>query len=75
MFATKISNLTDARRKVLVDIQADAEPAALPASGADVSNLADDVAFEVGSSLFIVPTGNAYLWGEDEKWHLVAENA
>lgn len=70
MFATKISNLTDTRRKVLVDIQADEEPATLPQTGADVSNLADDVTFEVGSSLLVVPTAKVYLYGEDGEWHL-----
>lgn len=69
MYATKISNLTDTRRKVLVDIQADAEPSTLPASGADVTNLADDVTFAVGSTLFIVPTARAFMYGEDGEWH------
>lgn len=74
MFATNISNITSARRKVKVDIQADTVPDSLPATGEDVSNLANDVTFEVGSSLLVVPTAEVYLYGEDGEWHLTGSN-
>lgn len=69
MYATNIQ-ITPDRRKVKVDIQADTEPSTFPVNGADVTNLADDVTFEVGSSLLVVSPAAVYLYGEDGEWHL-----
>ena len=70
MYAVDISNITDERRKVLVSIQADTPPDSLPTTGETVTNLADDVTFAVGSSLYVVSTGAVYFYGEDSEWHI-----
>lgn len=74
MYATNFDNLSysPANRKSKVTIQVDEAPTTLPASGADVSNMPDDVEFEIGSTLLVVPTGDVYFWGEDSAWHLTA---
>lgn len=69
MYATNIEHKSNDLRKVKVDIQADTEPSTMPVNGADVSNLADDVTFDVGSSLFVVEGATAYMYGEDGEWH------
>jgi len=45
----------------------------MPESGADVANMADDVSFDVGSTLLITPSAEFYFYGEDEDWHLFGE--
>jgi len=75
MYATNISNIHNMERKLKVDLQADTVPSTLPATGADVENLADDVTFDVGSTLLVVPTADVYAMGSDGNWHKVGESA
>lgn len=70
MYATNVTHTLNDPRKVKVDIQADSAPDTMPLNGADVTNLADDVTFEVGSSLLVVNPTAVYLYGEDDQWHL-----
>ena len=74
MYATNFDNLTysPANRKCKVTIQADETPETFPTDGSGVTNMPDDVEFEVGSSLAVVSTDDVFFCGEDSAWHPTA---
>jgi hypothetical protein len=58
----------DTLRRVI--IQADETPASFPATGDDVSGLADEVVIARGSIVYVVKSGKKYFLAEDgETWN------
>ena len=56
------------QKHIVAEIYSDDVPAVFPTTGVDIDNLNENYILEVGSTIYVVNTGQLYMKGETDEW-------